>query len=69
MAGSSSSSGANIDALETARNFGLDPSRAMQYTSDSQGTRENYEIMCGVISTVRENRSLDDETWKGEGRR
>lgn len=61
--------GANIDALETARSFGLDPSRAMQYTSDRQGTRENYEIMCEAISTVRENRSLDDGTWKGKGRR
>ena len=34
--------GANIDAVETAAHIGIDRSRAVNYHSDSRGTRLNY---------------------------
>lgn len=45
--------GANIDAVETAKHFGIDESRAVTYKSDRKGTRMNYDAMCGAISAVR----------------
>ena len=36
--------GANIDAIETARHFGISEDRAVNYHSDSEGTQLNYEL-------------------------
>jgi uncharacterized protein YegL len=48
--------GANIDAVETARHFGIDEDRAVTYRSDKAGTRLNYEVMAECISDVRASR-------------
>ena len=45
--------GANIDAVETARSFGIDADRAVNYQCDSEGTALNYEVVSEVISAVR----------------
>ena len=45
--------GANIDAVETADSIGIDPSRAVNYHSDSRGTRLNYEVLSDAITSVR----------------
>ena len=45
--------GANIDAVETAKHFGIDESRAVTYKSDRKGTRMNYKAMGCAISAVR----------------
>ena len=45
--------GANIDAVETADSIGIDPSRAVNYHSDSRGTRLNYEVLSDAISCLR----------------
>ena len=37
--------GANIDAVETARHFGISEDRAVNYHSDSEGTQLNYEVV------------------------
>ena len=37
--------GANIDAVETARHFGIGKDRAVNYRSDKRGTRLNYEVV------------------------
>ena len=57
--------GANIDAVETARNYGIDESRAVNYHSDSAGTSINYEAMSDAISTVRKNAPLTSG-WKAK---
>ena len=44
--------GANIDAVETARRFGIGADRAVNYHSDSAGTRLNYEAICAVRSSA-----------------
>ena len=55
--------GANIDAVETARHFGIGADRAANYKSDSAGTRLNYEVLSAAISAVRCNAPLGAD-WK-----
>lgn len=46
--------GANIDAVETAGRIGIDESRAVNYHSDSAGTRLNYEVISEAVCCMRE---------------
>lgn len=55
--------GANIDAVETARNFGIDESRAVNYHADGFGTRTVYENLAEAVSCVRANAPLGTG-WK-----
>ncbi|RRD38854.1 VWA domain-containing protein [Leptotrichia sp. OH3620_COT-345] len=57
--------GANIDAIGTAGNFGIEPSRAVNYKSDSHGTKKNYEVLNEAIMEIRSGKELKD-TWKKE---
>ncbi len=50
--------GANIDAVETARQFGIDESRAANYHADADGTRVAYACVETAVSTVRANKTL-----------
>lgn len=45
--------GANIDAVETARHFGIREDRAVRFHSDKQGTALNYDVLSDAISSVR----------------
>lgn len=45
--------GANIDAVETARHFGISEDRAVNYHADHQGTALVYESVCEAVSNVR----------------
>lgn len=55
--------GANIDAVETAKGFGIGADRAVNYRSDSVGTRLNYEVLSEAICAVRANAPLGSG-WK-----
>ena len=55
--------GANIDAVETARHFGIGADRAVNYNSDSAGTQLNYEVLNDAISAVRSSAPLGAD-WK-----
>lgn len=55
--------GANIDAVETARTFGIGADRAVNYNADSEGTQLNYEVLSEAICAVRNNAPLD-KGWK-----
>lgn len=55
--------GANIDAVETARHFGISEDRAVNYHSDSEGTQLNYEVLSEAICSVRCSAPLD-ANWK-----
>ena len=50
--------GANIDAVETAKQFGIDESRAANYNADADGTRIAYECVEAAVCAVRANRPL-----------
>ena len=56
--------GANIDAVETARQVGISEDRAVNYHADSAGTQLNYEVLSDAISTVRASAPLS-AAWKG----
>ena len=45
--------GANIDAVETAGRFGIDPDRAVDYVPDSAGTELNFQMMSEAVSAFR----------------
>ena len=55
--------GANIDAVETARQFGISEDRAVNYHSDSEGTQLNYEVLSEAICAVRCSAPLSAD-WK-----
>ena len=52
--------GANIDAVETAGRIGIDENRAVNYRSDSEGTRLNYEVISEAVCSVRKCTSVPD---------
>lgn len=45
--------GANIDAVETAKCYGISEDRAVNYNADSKGTGILYESVAGAVSEVR----------------
>ncbi len=55
--------GANIDAVETAGRYGIDPDRAVNYHADREGTRLNYRVVAEAISSVRASNPLSAD-WK-----
>ena len=55
--------GANIDAVETARQYGIGADRAATYRSDSSGTRLNYDVLSDAIGRVRAGTPMTAD-WK-----
>ena len=45
--------GANIDAVQTAKRFGISEDRAVNYNADSKGTRIVYEALSRAVGSVR----------------
>ena len=54
--------GANIDAVGTARSFGISENRAVNYNCDSKGTQLNYKVLNETITAFRA--SCIREDWK-----
>ena len=50
--------GANIDAVETAAQYGIDADRAVNYTPDHDGTSIVYESVAKAVCQVRANAPL-----------
>ncbi len=55
--------GANIDAVETARRYGISSDRAVNYNADSEGTGILYESVACAVSNVRKCAPLD-KGWR-----
>ena len=45
--------GANIDAVETAKNYGIDSDRAVNYCHDKMGTQTLYSAVSKVVNKFR----------------
>ena len=45
--------GANIDAVETAKHYGISADRAVNYHADSQGTRVLYDNVSETVACMR----------------
>ena len=55
--------GANMDAVQTARDFGIGEDHAVTYQCDSVGTQLNYEVLSDTIGSFRMNAPLSAD-WK-----
>ena len=56
--------GANIDAVETAGNFGIGKDYAANYHADKEGTALNYEVVSDAICHVRASKAPLGAGWK-----
>lgn len=57
--------GANIDAVEVARRYGIARDRAQSYYSDSEGTALNYHVVSQAVAGYRETSAMPDN-WSEE---
>ncbi|MEZ0481125.1 hypothetical protein [Planococcus sp. SSTMD024] len=57
--------GANIDAVVTAKKFGVDEDFAVDYHADAEGTELNYQVLSEAVSSFRTGKKIDRE-WKKE---
>ncbi|HHY81870.1 MAG TPA: VWA domain-containing protein [Clostridiales bacterium] len=55
--------GANIDAIATAKRFGIDEDRAANYMADSAGTRLNYCVLNEAVCNFRAGNAISRD-WK-----
>ena len=57
--------GANIDAVETARRYGLREGHAVRFRNDKEGIDLNYKVMSETITHVRKCKEVPTE-WVDE---
>ncbi|HCW73949.1 MAG TPA: hypothetical protein DHM90_09315, partial [Clostridiaceae bacterium] len=57
--------GANMDAAEVAKDFGIARERAVTYHADEEGTRMNYKSINYAVENLR-CRNAIPEDWKAE---
>jgi hypothetical protein len=57
--------GANMDAIEAARSFGIREDRAVRYECDGAGTSLNFAVVSRTIGKVRRGRAIDSD-WSAE---
>lgn len=50
--------GANIDAIQVAGGFGINPERAVNYNADSQGTSVVYGAVADAVCCMRKSKPL-----------
>lgn len=55
--------GANIDAVATARQFGVEEEFAVEYHADAEGTELNYKVLSEAVTSFRTGKSID-RNWK-----
>ncbi|MGB6408463.1 MAG: vWA domain-containing protein [Planococcus donghaensis] len=55
--------GANIDAVATARQFGVGEDFAVNYHADAEGTQLNYEVVSEAVSSFRIGKKTN-RNWK-----
>lgn len=57
--------GANIDAVETAKHFGIGAERAVRYHNDRRGVALNYETVSSAMSRMRACEDVGAD-WKAD---
>jgi len=57
--------GANIDAIETAKSFGISEERAANFVNDGDGIEVMYRAQCCLMSDIRKNRA-NGRAWKAK---
>ena len=57
--------GANIDAVETAKHFGIGADRAVDYRADKKGTSVIYDTVADTVCHMRASVPLTPE-WSSD---
>lgn len=57
--------GANIDAVETAKHYGISADRAVNYHADSKGTRVLYKNVSDTVACMRADEAISSD-WASE---
>ena len=57
--------GANIDAVETAKRYGIDENRAVNYNADEKGTKILYDSVAQAVYNIRANVPIEAD-WSAE---
>lgn len=57
--------GANMDAISTARSFGIRADRAVRYECDGAGTALNFDVVGKTIAKARKGRAIEAD-WCAE---
>ncbi|MBR0508432.1 MAG: VWA domain-containing protein [Clostridia bacterium] len=57
--------GANMDAVSTARRFGIREDRAVRYECDAVGTALNFDVVSETIGSVRAGKPIA-KNWKAK---
>ena len=57
--------GANIDAVETAEQFGIGANRAQSYHSDKAGTQLNYQVLSDTVCEFVKKAAISPD-WNAE---
>lgn len=57
--------GANVDAVESARNFGMAADRAVDFVCDGAGLDAGYEAVNRAVANVRNRRRVEDRAADG----
>lgn len=57
--------GANIDSVETAKEYGIDERRATNYHSDEKGTKKSFKALSDAVCCLRSVGQVDEE-WDRE---
>ena len=56
---------ANIDAVETAKEYGIDEERAVEFHNDAKGYKKNYKAISDALCEMRECGCISDD-WAEE---
>ena len=57
--------GANIDAVETAKHFGIGSDRAVRFHNDRKGVALNYETVSRTVGSMRMSQPIEED-WKAD---
>ena len=55
--------GANIDAVETSKMYGIRPDRTQNYHADAKGVNLNFDVMSKTVANFRMSACIDED-WK-----
>ena len=55
--------GANMDAIQAARSFGIREERAVRFENDSRGTALNYQVVNRAVCAMRSGAEVPED-WK-----
>ncbi len=56
--------GANMDAVETARRYGIDEDRAVDFYTDTEGVDLEYDVVNATVTSMRSSNRPIGRDWK-----